>query len=56
VVHQINYLAGQKKSREIILLEDSLKIFEEKLALNNSMIQVYKTEEDLLLANKSIGS
>lgn len=56
VVHQINYLAGQKKSREIILLEDSLRIFEEKLALNNSMIQVYKTEEDLLMANKSIGS
>jgi uncharacterized protein (TIGR02231 family) len=56
VVHQINYLAGQKKPREIILLEDSLRIFEEKLAFNNSMLQVYKTEEDLLMANKSIGS
>lgn len=56
VVHQINYLAGQKKSREILLLEDSLRIYEEKLALNNNMLQVYKTEEELLMSNKSIGS
>ncbi len=56
VVHQINYLAGQKKSREIILLEDSLRFYEEKLAYNNNMLQVFRTEEELLLANKSIGS
>lgn len=56
VMHQINYLSSQKKSREVLALEDSLKMLEEKTAVNNSMLQVYKSEEDLLAANRNIGS
>lgn len=56
VMHQINYLASQKKSHDILIMEDSLKILEDKLALNNSMLSVYKSEEELLIANREIGS
>jgi len=56
VMHQINYLTSQRKSREVLAMEDSLAVLEEKLALNNGMLQVYKSEEDLLAANMNIGS
>ena len=56
VMHQINYLTSQKKSREVLAMEDSLKMLEDKLMLNNSMLQVFKSEEELLAANRNIGS
>jgi uncharacterized protein (TIGR02231 family) len=55
-MHQINYLAPQKKPKEMVVLEDSLKILEEKMVLNNSLLQVFKNEEELILANRTIGS
>ncbi len=56
VMHQINYLASQHKSKEVLALEDSLKMLEDKVALNSSMQQVFKSEEELLAANRDIGS
>lgn len=56
IMHQVNYLAGQRKTAQVKQLQDSLNIYEDQLALNKSMQSVMKSEEDLLKANQSIGS
>jgi uncharacterized protein (TIGR02231 family) len=56
LLHQVNYLAGQHKSAEVKQLQDSLKIYEEKLAFVTGMQSVLKNEEEMLNANRSIGS
>jgi uncharacterized protein (TIGR02231 family) len=55
VSHQINYLRVRQKSREVLILEDSLKILQEQLEFERGMLWVSKEEESLLLANKNLG-
>ncbi len=55
VNHSINYLRVQEKSPEVKLLEDSLKILQDKAEFEMGMLWVAKEEESLFLANKDIG-
>jgi uncharacterized protein (TIGR02231 family) len=55
VVHQINYLNGQKKTKEIMMLEDSLENLNNQITEQSTMLGVYTDEEAMLLANKAIG-
>jgi len=55
LLHQVNYLASQRKNAEVKILQDSLRYYEEQLAYTGSMQSVMKSEEELLLANRSIG-
>lgn len=55
VVHQINYLKSQEKSPEAIRIEDSLKILQNLISYQQSMLNVFIQEEAMLLANKVIG-
>jgi uncharacterized protein (TIGR02231 family) len=54
VVHQINYLKEQEKTKEIIALEDSLESIKDKINYENGMLYVYNNEEGMILTNKSI--
>ncbi len=54
VVHQINYLKEQEKTKEIIDLEDTLESLKDKIALENGMLYVYNNEEGMILTNKSL--
>jgi uncharacterized protein (TIGR02231 family) len=56
LLHQVNYLASQRKSAQVKALQDSLKFYEEQLAFTKSMQSVMENEEELLVANRSIGS
>jgi uncharacterized protein (TIGR02231 family) len=56
LLHQVNYLAGQRKTTQVKLLQDSLKIFEEQYAFINGMQSVMKNEEEMIIANRTIGS
>lgn len=56
VVQRFDYLRPQEKSPKIIMLEDSLEILNQKIQTKQNEIEVLKTEIDLLLANKEIGS
>lgn len=55
VKHNLNYLRNQEKPKEVTKMEDSLKLLQQKLQFKNSMLQVYREEETMLLSNKSIG-
>jgi uncharacterized protein (TIGR02231 family) len=55
VSYRTNFLESPELSREIRQLEDSLRIYKNRLDLNRSMIKVYEEEEALLAANRSLG-
>ena len=55
VNYQLNYLKSQKQSKEIKMLQDSLMDLKYKKKDNENKIGIYKAEEEILLANKSIG-
>lgn len=55
VKHSLNYLKNQDKPKEVVRMEDSVKILTQTLQFKNSMLQVVREEESMLLANKSIG-
>ncbi len=55
LLHQVNYLASSRKSAQVKTLQDSLRYYEEQYAFVNSMQSVMKSEEDMLIANRSIG-
>lgn len=55
VNYRQDYLADAAVDKEIKVLRDSLKYYKEKMDMLNAMIQVYREEESLLMANKSIG-
>jgi hypothetical protein len=48
IAHQINYMSKGRKDKAVKMLEDSLKIYEDQYALLNGLLQVLKSEEDLL--------
>lgn len=56
IAHQINYLSQGKKSREVKMLQDSLKIYEDQSDLLDGLLQVLKSEEDMLQDNRDISS
>ncbi len=55
LLHQVNYLAGQRTNAQVKLLQDSLEFYEEKIALTDGMMAVMKNEEELLIANRDLG-
>lgn len=55
VVFRTNYLSQQPKSKGILLIEDSIEIIKMKLELQNNLIAIYDNEEQVLVANRSIG-
>jgi len=55
LLHQVNYLAGQRRTAEVRLLQDSLRFYEDKHALVTGMQSVSKGEEELLTANRDLG-
>lgn len=55
VKHNLNYLKNQEKPAEVVKLEDSLKLLQNNLQYKNAMLQVYREEESMLIANKDVG-
>lgn len=55
VNYRLNYLRSQKQSKNIKALEDSLDFLNYKKKDIENKIEIYKAEEGILLANKSIG-
>lgn len=56
VVQRFDYLRTPEKTPIIKNLEDSLQFLNKKIAINKNEMDVFNTEIELLLANKSIGS
>ena len=50
----MNYLGEEKKSRQLIALEDSIERLTLKISANNSQIEVYTAEHDMIIANQKI--
>lgn len=50
-----NYLGDSPKSKEIQQLEDSLEILQRKIESFKGEIWVYETEQQMIVANKTIG-
>ena len=55
VVHQMNYLKNQVKSKEQILLEDSLEKCQQRLDYQKGLQSVYTQESNMIIANQSLG-
>jgi uncharacterized protein (TIGR02231 family) len=51
---QMNYLGEEKKSQKLIALEDSIEKLTLKISQNNSQIEVYTAEQDMIIANQKI--
>lgn len=55
VNNKLNYLKTQQKSKDMVALEDSVEILQNKLRTNNASLEVLKDEESLLKANQNLG-
>jgi len=55
VKHNLNYLKNQEKPKEVTRMEDSLKLMQQNLQHKSATLQVYREEETMLIANKSVG-
>ncbi len=55
VSSQVNHLNESKKSKRIVLLEDSLETFEFDLKFNQNMLSVYGEERKMIIANQKVG-
>jgi uncharacterized protein (TIGR02231 family) len=55
LLHQVNYLAGTRKTVAVKALQDTLKVLEDNLALANGKQAVLKSEEEFLVANRNLG-
>jgi uncharacterized protein (TIGR02231 family) len=55
LLHQVNYLATERKSAEVKSLEDTLKLLENQLAEVTALQSVLKGEEELLNVNRDLG-
>jgi uncharacterized protein (TIGR02231 family) len=55
VSNATNYLVEQTKSKEVVVMEDSLKHLKENVDEKNALVSVYTQEESLILSNKSLG-
>ncbi|MBX9853332.1 MAG: DUF4139 domain-containing protein [Cytophagaceae bacterium] len=54
VKHSLNYVDPQKKSQEVIVLEDSIDRIQLELDIIRSLREVYMKEEQMILTNQSI--
>lgn len=54
VVHQMNYLNNQSKSKEQVVLEDSLDKHAQQLEYFKGMQSVYVQETNMIIANQSL--
>ncbi|NTW32970.1 MAG: DUF4139 domain-containing protein, partial [Bacteroidetes bacterium] len=55
VKHQFNYLKNQEKTKDVIALEDSLESLNDRLSYQQSLLEVYVSEKNMIIANQSIG-
>ncbi len=55
VSHEVNYLKPQELSPRRRLLQDSLQLVNDRIAVINESIQVYATERAMLQANQRLG-
>jgi len=55
VKHQFNYLKNQVKTKELIALEDSLESLNSSLLYQQSLLDVFNSEKNMIIANQSIG-
>jgi uncharacterized protein (TIGR02231 family) len=55
LLHQVNYLAGTRKTAPVKALQDTLRVLEDNLAQANGKQAVLKSEEELLIANRNLG-
>lgn len=55
VNYQLNYINNKESRKEVQMLEDSLAYWQHKKAELENKLQIYQAEQDILLANKSIG-
>jgi len=55
VVHQMNYLKNQVKTKEQINLEDSLEKHQQQLEYYKGLQSVYVQEGNMIVANQSLG-
>jgi len=56
VVQRINYIREQEKPKEIIALEDTLESLKLQIEFQQNLKSVYREEQSMILANKSIGN
>ena len=56
VVHRLNYLNESEKPKDVLALEDSLESLKMRVEFQKALQSVYKNEEAMILANKSIGN
>lgn len=54
VRHNTNYLTDLDKPKDLLKLEDSLRIYQERLNQRNALLQVYIEEEKMLLVNVNV--
>ncbi len=55
ILHQVNYLAGPHNLPAVKLLQDTLKMLQQKQAQMNGKIAVLKGEEEMLNLNRDLG-
>ncbi len=55
VQYEVNYLNAEKKTPEIIRMEDSLEILNSRIEQLTNARTVYQEEQSMILANKTIG-
>ncbi|MCR6639730.1 MAG: DUF4139 domain-containing protein [Sporocytophaga sp.] len=54
VKHELNFVDPQKKSKEMIVLEDSIRFYQKEVKKLKSLNDVYAKEEQMILANQNI--
>jgi len=55
LMHQVNYLTGPRQNARLKVLQDSLRFYDESRADVNARLAVFKSEEELLNANRTLG-
>jgi uncharacterized protein (TIGR02231 family) len=55
VTPQMNYMNTKEKSKTVLALEDSLKANNERLTYQQSLLEIYASEKQMIIANQSIG-
>ena len=55
VAHQLDYVNTQEKSKEVLLIEDSLESLNAQYTFQQAMLENYIAEKNMIIANQSIG-
>lgn len=55
VTPQMNYLKSNEKSKEVKTLEDSLESYNSQLTYQQSLLETYTSEKNMIIANQNIG-